>query len=183
MAARAFAAPAGYVVRPARAGEVAALPAIEAAAATLHGGGEAFATTTPIDELEGARRRGHLLVAATAGDERPVGFAVLGERAGELLLEEIDVHPDHGRRGLGATLVRAVIELAAATGAARLVLSTMRDLPFNAPFYAAHGFVALADDALTPALHALRAAEAARGLPIARRVIMARPLGRSSRLC
>jgi len=42
----------------------------------------------------------------------PVGFALVEILDGAAHLEEIDVHPAHGRRGLGSALVRAVCEWA-----------------------------------------------------------------------
>ena len=51
-------------------------------------------------------------------------------------LEEIDVHPDHGRRGLGRRLVSAVCAWAARGGHRWLTLTTFRDVPFNMPFHA-----------------------------------------------
>jgi len=176
---------AGYSVRAARPDELIALPAIEAAAATLHLRPEvapvsprdqrdlaaAISATTPVRELEIARQRGHLLVAAD--DAGPVGFLILAPLDDDLYLEEVDVHPDHGRRGVGRALVMSALALGRAAAVARMVLSTKHDLAFNAPFYASCGFRALADDELSPRMRTMRAAEAARGLPIERRVFMA----------
>ena len=44
-------------------------------------------------------------------------------------LEELDVHPDHGRRGLGSSLVMAVRDWAAATGHEAITLTTFRESP------------------------------------------------------
>jgi len=69
--------------------------------------------TTSLEALQTAQREGHLWVALT--DDVPVGFAHAELIARDAVhLEEIDVHPDHGRRGLGAKLVLRVCEWAAA---------------------------------------------------------------------
>ncbi len=56
-----------------------------------------------------------------------------------LHLEEIDVDPSHGRRGLGTALVNAVCEWASDSGHALLTLTTFRAVPWNLPFTPAWG--------------------------------------------
>jgi GNAT superfamily N-acetyltransferase len=87
-------------------------------------------------------------------------------------LEELAVHPAHQRRGLGARLVAAVVGWARARGAAALTLSTFRDVPWNAPFYARIGFRALDPAQLPATLAALVERERAHGLPVEQRVVM-----------
>lgn len=57
-----------------------------------------------------------------------------------LYLDQISVHPDQGQRGIGAALLTRVIDEAKRRKLRRVALSTFRDLPWNAPFYAKHGF-------------------------------------------
>ncbi len=169
-----------YRVRSARASELEQLRAVESAAAAAFapwGLAEQFAAApTPVEALEAARAAGDLLVAS-GEDDRAVGFALLGRVGGQPHLEELDVHPDHARRGVGRLLLEAVCAKAAAAGASCVTLSTMRDVPFNAPFYASAGFRILADDEISPELRALRTEEARRGLDVLPRVLMMRPLG------
>jgi SAM-dependent methyltransferase/GNAT superfamily N-acetyltransferase len=173
-----------YSIRLARADEVALLAALEDAAGELFDAtefGESLPDgTCPTAVLETAQREGMLWVAqAPNGDI--VGFACARWLAGEPHLEELDVHPDHGRRGLGAKLVRAVIEFARARGAGGVTLSTFRDVPWNAPFYAGLGFHALAAAELTEPLRELVAIEARKGLPVEQRVVMRLGLRASDR--
>lgn len=166
-----------YAVRLARADDLAALNGIELAAASLFAGTEfaflAEGGTLPAEALAAGQAAGLLWIAADAAD-RPVGFA-LGQIHGDTLhLHELDVHPDHGRRGLGRRLVEALCAHAADQGFAAVTLSTFRDIPWNGPFYASLGFAPLADAELTPALRELRAHEAQAGLPIERRICMIR---------
>ena len=163
-----------HVVIPARPADLPHIAAIELAAARLlagHAPEPVLAEVTPLAVLNDAQRGGRLWVVVF--DDTPVGFAhveIIEPNAAHLA--EIDVHPDHGRRGLGRRLVWEVCRWASAQGYAAVTLTTFRDLPWNMPFYQRLGFEELALDALTPALHAVRADETRRGLDPARRVVM-----------
>jgi hypothetical protein len=69
------------------------------------------------------------------------------------------------RRRLGAALIAALEPAWSA-----LLLSTFRDVPWNAPYYARLGFRVV--EPLTPALEVIRAEHLARGLDESRRVFM-----------
>lgn len=71
----------------------------------------------------------------------PVGFAHLLDADGLAHLEQVSVHPDHGRRGLGRALVEASLTEARDRGYSRVTLRTYAELPWNAPFYASCGFL------------------------------------------
>jgi GNAT superfamily N-acetyltransferase len=91
-------------------------------------------------------------------------------------LEQLAVHPDHGRRGIGTALVEAVCAEAAARGFDRVTLRTFADIAWNGPFYARLGFTELVPDPawMAPMLDA----EERIGLPQSgRRVAMVRHLG------
>jgi len=172
----------GYRVRPARAGDLAALPEVERASAGLFPPEDLPAPLrdevhSPA-ELGLARRERRLLVALDPGGA-PVGFALAGRLDGVGHLEELSVHPDHGRRGLGSRLLEATCRWAARQGLRAVTLTTFRHLPWNAPFYARRGFRVLSPDELGPGLRAVLRGERARGLR--RRVAMRRPLGPGAR--
>jgi len=117
---------------------------------------------------------GHLWVALA--DDVPVGFAhvkVLEPTVAHL--EEIDVHPEHGRRGLGTKLVMAVCAWAGRDGHRSVTLTTFRDLPWNMPFYARLGFQVIVPEEFSPALRSVIEDETRRGLDPTRRVAMRRP--------
>jgi peroxiredoxin/GNAT superfamily N-acetyltransferase len=165
-----------YSIAGARPEDLRFLPAIELAAVTLFTGPEFDAIphepTSP-DVLRKAQRDGHVWVALAGG--APVGFALVELiEPGGAHLEEIDVHPDHGRRGLGTWLVKQVCQWAAAGGYSSITLTTFRDVPWNMPFYARLGFEVVPSAELSPALRAIVDAEARRGLDPARRVVMRR---------
>ena len=109
---------------------------------------------------------------ATAGN-RPVGFAYVEVFQPRIAhLDEIDVRPDHGRRGLGRRLVTAVCDWAQRVDFEAVTLSTFRDVPWNMPFYEKLGFEVVPNDMLSPALASVLADEARRGLDTNRGVVM-----------
>jgi putative acetyltransferase len=154
------------------------LPAIELAAARLlvgHAPESVLAEATTGETFERACREGHLWVALA--DDRPVGFAHVEIFEADVAhLDELDVHPNHGRRGLGTRLVTAVCEWAAREGFDSVTLSTFRDVPWNMPFYATLGFTVVPRGALSRALALVVANETRRGLDPDRRVVMRRRL-------
>jgi len=109
---------------------------------------------------------------ASNSDNTPVGFAVALPLDGLLHLEEISVHPSHGKRGIGTRLVHAVCEWAKQKGYGAITLSTFRDVAWNGPFYSRLGFVVLTEDELSAGLREFREVEASNGLPIKDRVFM-----------
>lgn len=169
-----------YTIREARPSDLSALSAIELAAAKLldgHAPHSILEVATSQETLEHAQREGLLLVAVV--DELPVGFALLKPFGREVLhLDELDVHPDHGRRGVGARLVAAAVDVAALGGFDRVTLSTFRDVPWNRPFYAKMGFNVIPPADLSPELRAVVENEKRRGLDVSRRVVMQRHCAR-----
>lgn len=167
-----------YTLAAARPRDISWLAAIELAAARLlagHAPESVLRETTSLDVLRRARREGRLWVVL-AGDA-PVGFAhVEVIESGAVHLEEIDVSPEHGRRGLGTRLVGHVCEWAAAAGYEAVTVSTFRDVPWNMPFYARLGFEVVPASERSPALRAIVDDECRRGLEPSRRVVMRKTL-------
>jgi GNAT superfamily N-acetyltransferase len=168
-----------YSIRPAQAEDVPALAAIELEAARLlqgHAPESVLAETTDVRRFADAARDGRLWVASTG--TIPVGFALVEMLADDLPhLEELDVDPSHGRRGLGTSLVRTVCEWATVSGYGMLTLTTFRAVAWNLPFYARLGFVELPREILRSELSAVVAEEARRGLDPATRAVMAYQCG------
>jgi GNAT superfamily N-acetyltransferase len=163
-----------YDIAPARSADLPRLAAIELAAARLlrgHAPDSVLAVTTSHGDLEAAVRDDCLLVARLGHE--PVGFAhVTLLEPNVAHLHELDVHPDHGRRGLGTRLVRAVCDWACDHGRPAVTLVTFRDVPWNMPFYARLGFAEVPRDALSSALRAVVDDEIRRGLDPAHRLVM-----------
>lgn len=111
--------------------------------------------------------------AWVAGAGRPMAYLIAEPVDGNLHIEQVSVHPDHARRGIG----RALIDHVAATAAVpALTLTTFTEVPWNAPYYLRCGFRVLADAELTSGLRRIRDQEIARGLHRWPRVTMRRDL-------
>lgn len=133
-----------HAIRPARPEDIPALQDIERAAAELfrplglltlsdHGAGVQ-------SDADHARAIANGLSLVLECDGARAGFVMGEPRGPDIYLQEIDVHPDFQRRGLGALLLSAFIDAARTRGATTIILSTFRHVPWNAPFYAKHGF-------------------------------------------
>ena len=125
--------------------------------------------------LANAQKHRRLWVALA--DDDPVGFAhVETIERNAVHLEEIDVHPGHGRHGLGTMLVLHVCRWAVSNGYESVTLTTFRDPPWNMPFYARLGFEVVPREELSSALRAVVDDESRRGLDASHRVVMRRRL-------
>jgi GNAT superfamily N-acetyltransferase len=173
--------PPDYVIAPAAAHHLAALRAVESEAASRFRGWHVppamLEEATPLSVFEAAQASGHLWVALSpAGD--CVGFALVEPSGERLHLEELNVLPEHGGRDLGRALVSEVERWAADNRFAEITLTSYRDVPWNAPFYARLGFATLEPADLDAELAARLAAEAARGLDTMPRVAMRKRFSR-----
>ncbi len=72
--------------------------------------------------------------------EPAVGFARVSEVGGKFRLDQVAVHPDHARQGLGTELVYAAAELVADRGGEALSLVLRADMSGNGSFFKALGF-------------------------------------------
>ena len=163
-----------YTIAPARPQHIEALPGIERAAATLLKGyvhPSILEESCAEAELRRAQQEGMLWVALA--DDTPVGFALVKMLAEDLPhLQEMDVSPEHGRRGLGTALLQAALDWLARSGHQRMTLTTFRHIPWNMPFYSRMGFEEIHSGALRPELETVIRDEGARGLDLAQRVVM-----------
>ena len=164
--------------------QVDALCAIERAAVQLFRGHPAWASysamSIPPELLQQAISLGLVWVALSEIRE-PVGFVWLDTDAGGgvIGIADIDVLPQHGRRGTGAALLEHACEWARAAGYRRIDLGTLADVRWNAPFYAKHGFVVV--DKNDAAFAYARDRDRENGFPDHLRVFMSRPLAAPAR--
>ncbi|MBT2865795.1 GNAT family N-acetyltransferase [Chromobacterium violaceum] len=155
----------GFLIRPPEAAELPLLARIERRAARLFSPEDLPSAlsehTLPAGMLSDARDAGLLWVADSGG--QPIGFALAQMLDGQLHLAEMDVDPSHARRGIGSALLRHTLAQAGLRACAAVTLTTFAHLPWNAPFYRRHGFLAFEPPAGSALADQLRA-EAAAGL-------------------
>ena len=166
-----------YHIRLARADEAARIRAIEDEAGTMFSGlgliDDALDSSFPLDAIIRLIDSSQVWVAC-GEDDVPVGMVIASEREGAAYIEELDVVPAHGRRGLSSRLIARVCDWAEAQGYASVTLSTFRDVPWNGPFYRKHGFRDLSPADWTADMRAIREREARHGLRVEARVFMRR---------
>src|SRR5260221_3691709 len=167
-----------YIIRLARREELPTLREVERRANTRFSryGLEKVMTEvlTPLDWLEENWAEQRVWVAAH--NDTPVGFALACVVDSNAHLDELDVLPEHGQHGLGTALVETVCEWGRTNGFKAMTLSTLSNIPWNAPFYSRLGFHIIAPDKLSEPQRNLLREEVEFGLPGENRVIMRREL-------
>lgn len=170
--------PAGYSSRPFRDADAEALIGVGLRSTRLlagHGFPELLAEPpTGARAFRAFARRCAVIVAQTRVE--PVAYAAIAPLDRFLHLKELAVDPAHGRRGIGSAIVAAIVAEAARAGHAGVSLSTFRDVPFNAPFYAARGFEELPLEAAPEALKRAFEEEIPPGIRPETRLLMLRRL-------
>ena len=114
--------------------------------------------------------------AAVSPEGHPVAYLVAEPVDGSLHIEQVSVHSDYARRGIGRALIEHAAVEAVSRGIRSLTLTSFADVPWNAPYYATCGFRVLEEREWTPGLRAIRAGEAALGFDRWPRVCMRRDL-------
>lgn len=156
-----------YTIKQATADQVALLAEIEIAAAGIFPPGvipdHIRSDFTPIEMLLEAVQDG-LLWVALAGEGKPVGYALVRLIEDAALLAQMDVHPDHMRRGIGSALVGQVVEYLRLRKKTALYLTTFTHVPWNAPFYTKQGFAVMNTADVPPFLKGILEAEKRYGL-------------------
>ncbi len=164
-------------IRPTTRNDAAALSAIERAAGERFredpelawlADGEVIST----DQHLGYVERG-LSWLALANDQ-PVGFILAEAHPSSLFIVELSVDLHWQGEGIGRQLIACVADYARKRGLTALTLTTFRNVPWNAPFYARLGFEKMTT--LTPELRRKREEETAHGFAYETRCAMRLPL-------
>lgn len=167
------------MIRAARAGEIPRLREIEraAGAAFRDRGMDAIAASEPPSTalLRRYVDDGRCWVAVDHADEA-VAYCLVHVIDDAAHLEQVSVHPDHARCGLGRTLLDRVETWAAGRALSAPTLTTFAEVPWNQPYYERLGFRVLPDGQLGGGLRQVREREAAAGLDRWPRVAMRRPV-------
>lgn len=170
-------------VRPAEERDLEALPALENSAGMLFREIPALAWLADGEDLSISRYRelladGASWVAVDAED-RPIGFLCASIETDALHIWEVGVRRDLQRLGVGRGLIVRAIQAARRNALPAVTLTTFRDVPWNAPFYAKLGFETLAGAEVGDRLEALLIAEVDRGLLLESRCAMRLKLGKA----
>jgi len=162
-------------IRAPRADELETLRDIEWAAGTLFAdiGMPEIAADEPagVEVLAEYVHDGRAWVATDENDT-PIGYAIVDVVDDLAHLEQLSVRPEHGRTGVGKALLDEVERWAEQQRREAVTLTTFEAVPWNAPYYAKHGFRTMRDEEIGPELTALRAHEAGQGLDPDARVCM-----------
>jgi N-acetylglutamate synthase-like GNAT family acetyltransferase len=158
---------AGYSIRQAEPHHIPLLNDIELAAVTLFPVGSLpehiLFERLPLNVLQAAKDKDMLWVAVDANDVL-VGYLLLQVVNGFALLAQVDVHPNHGRQGLGTALIVRGIKQIQEMGFTDLYLTTFSHVKWNAPFYEKLGFNILKNRELPDVISNILHAEQSRGL-------------------
>ncbi len=122
-------------IRPAAAGDIDDLVAIEIAAGQLfHSVGmpEVAGDVPDHEDLARSQAGGRIWVAAEGA--RPVGYIVASVVDGNAHVDQVSVRPSHGRRGIGRRLLEHVGWWGRGRELPATTLTTFRDVPWNGPY-------------------------------------------------
>ena len=171
------------MIRPGRAGDVAALRELETAANARFAGIGMDAVTryepTPAERVAQLVDAGQVWVAtddAGSGDGPVVGGILVSVEEGAAHVDQVSVHPAHAGRGHGRALLAAAERWARGRGLPAMTLTTFADVPWNAPYYRRLGFGVVPEAELSPEQRRRAAQNAAGPLGAWPRVTMRRPL-------
>ncbi|SIT48563.1 GCN5-related N-acetyltransferase [Paraburkholderia ribeironis] len=114
------------------------------------------------------------IIVAVAAEATCAGFIMFEPQPTRIYIQELDVLTSYAGQRIGAALIEQVAQLARKRQLTQLILSTYRDVPWNAPYYRRLGFRDIGATELDAALIARRNAHIARGLDESRRVFMRR---------
>jgi GNAT superfamily N-acetyltransferase len=164
-------------IRAARTDDLALLVEIERAAGETFRsvGMDLVADDDPgsVEELAPYADAGRAFVSVDAGD-RPTGYVLLDVVDGAAHVEQVTVHPDHARRGIGRELIERAAAWARTQGLHAITLTTYVEVAWNGPYYERLGFRYLRPEEESPGLRAIRRHERALGLDAWPRACMVR---------
>lgn len=118
------------------------MPAIERSAATAFEGRDVpawiFTEVARADAWRPQFNAGTLWVVERDG--AVVGYLAASVVGSRLHIDEVDVVRERQGQGIGRRLLQTAADYARGADLTQLSLTTFRDIPWNAPFYAAFGF-------------------------------------------
>ena len=113
-----------------------------------------------LTDLARFQEDGRAWVATDDGD-RAIAYLLVEELDGAAHIDQVSVHPDHARQGVGRALIDVAEAWAGKKGLTALTLTTFADVGGNALYYRRLGFTTLTEAELGPGLRRMRDQEAA----------------------
>ena len=153
-------------LRPATLADLQRMLDIEIAAATLFPSSvlpEGVGRTGSPEEVRAGIAAG-LAWVAEVEHNIVVGFLIAETVGTSMHIVEMDVLPSHGRQGIGGQLLEHAVAQCNAMGFRETTLTTFLNIPWNAPFYAQHGFKVAGSPGQFPHLDQALQLEAMHGL-------------------
>lgn len=95
----------------------------------------------------------------TDANDHPIAYVMTELVDDSMHIEQISVHADYSGNGLGRALIEHLQEHAKKSGFSTITLTTFRDIPWNAPYYARLGFCIIEEHEITPELAKVRTNE------------------------
>ncbi|MCR9137000.1 MAG: GNAT family N-acetyltransferase [Alphaproteobacteria bacterium] len=130
---------------------------------------------TPLDAFS-AMLTACTVTVACPSDDVPAGFIAVQRLGNDIYVRLLAVDPDHGRRGIGTSLLSLALDRGRRQGADRCILSTFRDVMFNRPYYERQGFSELPLETASALLRHQFAADIPAGIDPEQRLLMVRDL-------
>ena len=164
-------------IRPTTLKDVAALSAIERAAAGRFRDVPELAWLADGVVISAEQHLGYVergLSWLALANDQPVGFILAEAHTSSLFIVELSVDLNWQGKGIGRQLIARAADHARNRGLTALTLTTFWDVPWNAPFYARLGFEKMTT--LTPELRQKREEETAHGFAYETRCAMRLPL-------
>lgn len=156
-------------IRPTLSRDLPLLPAVERSAARTFARLPELAWLATGDVLDQAAHQAFLEQegswVAVDDQDLPQGFICTQTLGREVHIHELSVHEHAQGKGLGRRLLSEVIDAARRRDLQAVTLTTFHHVPWNAPFYARHGFQVLEPSQLDERLRAILRDEQAHGLP------------------
>lgn len=155
--------PEGYSITAAELDDIPALIAVDKAASALFEdtgllNEDALADHVPAEIFEQEIPLFNVIVARNQHGWA-IGFALIRLRGNGLYLDQVSVHPEHGKLGVGRALMIRILTEAELRKLPHVSLSTFRDVPWNGPFYASMGFKEIAPEKLDPYMREIEDAQ------------------------
>ena len=131
------------------------------------------------DALAAYLQDGRAWVSTDSADE-PIAYILLDVVDRFAHIEQVTVHPQHARRGIGGALIEEAERWVTARGLDGLTLTTFKQVPWNAPYYGRLGFHEVPESQWTDGIRRIVQHECDHGLAAWPRIVMKRAVTSSS---